>query len=174
MVNCINPSRPITASKRFDVVLATWCASTLFSKKEQGLGVWLAGEELIEGRLEKRVFGFNAGEQREAGAQFQVIRVAKDFQRTLVAVLQEGTYAFLQSWPQQIMQQIGPGFGSTRDGKAFGYLATPEAMQLREDEPHPVTGLVPGTQLFHGSGKNRALGLDETKKIEGVVHACTP
>ncbi|MNI71516.1 hypothetical protein D3C73_1273930 [compost metagenome] len=93
---------------------------------------------------------------------------------TLVPVLQEGADAFLQPWPQHIMLQIGPGFVSTRDGKASGCLALPEALQLREDEPHPVTSLVPGTQLLQGMGKHRVLGVDETKKIERIVHACTP
>ncbi|MNC79584.1 hypothetical protein D3C75_1321020 [compost metagenome] len=56
------------------MVLATQLTSTSFPKKEQGPGVWLAGEELIKGLLEQGLFGLDAGEQREAGAQLQVIR----------------------------------------------------------------------------------------------------
>ncbi|MNF73602.1 hypothetical protein D3C84_556090 [compost metagenome] len=57
------------------MVLATQLTSTLFPEKEPGPGVWLVGEELVKGQLEQGVFGLDASEQREAGAQFQVVRV---------------------------------------------------------------------------------------------------
>ena len=65
------------------------------------------------------------------------------------------------------MGQIGLRFGEVRDGVRLGHPAAPEPGDLREDEPHPMTGLAPLAQLADGLtiGLVRILGEDEPVEI---------
>jgi len=46
----------------------------------------------------------------------------------------------------------------------------PETLNLRKDEPHPVTGLASLPQLGTHLIVNRILGVHETLEVVGIVH----
>jgi len=133
-------------------------------------GIRLAGEAFLECRGED-IVGFGCGglgEQGGRGVEFEVVGVAEDlFDRTILdGVDKSGTVA--EARAEGGVGEVGAGFGEVGDGEALGHRGGAEALDLGEDEPHPVGALLAGGELGVGLLVGGGLGVEESLEVEGI------
>ena len=76
--------------------------------------------------------------------------------------------AFLQSWAEQRMIQVGLRFFARRDGEFDCGWAAPQAFDLGKNEPHPMADLLAVVQFGQDFFIDGILGSDETVEVVSV------
>ena len=130
--------------------------------------VALAGKEAGECRLERGSVVGDRSEERHRRAQLHGIDAAHD---RLGAAARRGRCRrgrFDQPRSEQRMREIGACLGRVGDGVMLRHRAVAEPGDLREHEPHPVTGLASAAQLGKHLVVHGVLRLDETLQVMGV------
>src|SRR5271169_3153031 len=102
------------------------------------------------------------GEQAHRRSKLQIIRVAEDlFDRSSRdEIYQPG--AFGEPRAEDRVLQISSGFRLRRNGEFASHRTGAEALDLREDEPHPVAFLPAVPQFGADLVVNRVLGIDKS------------
>src|SRR6185312_835523 len=67
------------------------------------------------------------------------------------------------------MSQVGIGLGKGREGEALRHRAVAESLDLRKDEPHPVTLLASRAKLRHDLIEGWLLRFDEALETRRVA-----
>ncbi len=125
---------------------------------------------LIDDLLEDRLIRIGMREEGHRGAQFDRVNAAEDVLCGEPAMQGDDLGAFDQPWTKDGMRKVGLRFGKIVDRVRLGHRTAPETGQLREDEPHPMTGLASVAQLREGSliRATAVLSLDETLEVHAA------
>jgi hypothetical protein len=135
-----------------------------------------AGEVLLDDLFEDRLIRIGLSEKCHGGSELDRVDPAEDLLRAESLMGGDELGAFHQPRPEHRMCQVGPGLRKIADRVCLGHGTAPEPCDLREDEPHPVTGLAPVSQLRDRSLVRAAAVLrpDETLEIHaGDVSAAS-
>ena len=122
---------------------------------------------LIDDLLKDRLIRIGMREEGHRGAQFDRVNAAEDVLCGESAMRRDDLGAFDQPWPKHVMRKVGLRFGKIVDRVRLGHTAAPETGDLREDEPHPMTGLASVAQLrYHPPiGASAVLSCDEALQV---------
>ena len=124
-----------------------------------------SGVERVQNASEDRVFWLDSGKQGCAGAELEVVGRAEDVASGAVGMEQQGFTTFDQTWPEDRMRQVIGGFIEIFDGVKAGGGAVAEAVNLRKDEPHPVSVLPARPEFLDGGGVGVLLGDEKAIKV---------
>ena len=102
---------------------------------------------LIDDLLEDRLIRIGMREEGHRGAQLDRVNAAEDVLCGESGKRGDDVRAFDQPWTKHRMRKVGLRFGKIVDRIRLGHAAAPEAGDLREDEPHPMTGLASVAQF---------------------------
>jgi hypothetical protein len=78
---------------------------------------------------------------------------------------QQGFATFDQTQSEDWVSQVSGGFIEALDGVKAGHGAMSEAVDLREDEPHPVPLLPAGAEFLEGGGIGVLLSGEEAVEV---------
>jgi hypothetical protein len=117
--------------------------------------------------LEDRLIRIGLCKKCYGGSELDRIDSAEDLLSAESLMGGDELGAFQQPRPEHRMCQVGPGLRKITDRVRLGRGTAPEPCDLREDEPHPVTGLAPLAQLRYRLPIRAAtvLRLDETLEV---------
>ena len=102
---------------------------------------------LIDDLLEDRLIGIGMREEGHRGAQFDRVNAAEDVLCGKSAMRGDDLRALDQPWTKHGMREVDLRLGKIVDRVRLGHAATSEAGDLREHEPHPMTGLASVAQF---------------------------
>ena len=102
---------------------------------------------LIDDLLEDRLIRIGMREEGHRGAQLDRVNAAEDVLCGKSAMRGDDIGTFDQPWTKDGMRKVGLRFGKIVDRVRLGHCTAPETGDLREDEPHPMTGLASVAQL---------------------------
>ena len=134
------------------------------------MGVEAAGEEGLRGFEEELVAGGGVGEEGHGGVEFEVVGGAEDLANGEGLGEEKEVCALGEPGAEEGVGEVGGGFGERGDGVGAGRGAGAEALDLREDEPDPVGGLVLLAELAEDFGVDGGLGGEEALEVVGVGH----
>ena len=144
----------------------------------KGGGVGTAGEEDVQGPGEDVVFRIvwvagcgGLGEERDGGVELEIVREAEDAVDGALRVGENEGGGFAQAGAQDGVFEEGDGLREVRDGVTLGGWAGAQALNLREDEPHPVAAFLAEGKLRVGLGVGGVLGLEEAVELR---HGAAP
>src|SRR6516164_6852619 len=146
-------------------------ATTRFQKLQRQ---WIEGSltPAIERLVESiHRIGPSDGEQCHRGLELHVIGRAEYLIQRSGFEFQNRAGAELEPRSQNRMGEIGTSFVQRRDAIEGRYRGVPEAAQLREHEPHPVTPFPACLQLSQSRRNNRRLGGNEALQVERISGA---
>src|SRR5947209_8667645 len=106
--------------------------------------------------------------------KFQVIGITEDLFHRLPLERIHQARRRRQPRPENRMPQIRFGFLDRRDAEPRGHRAMAQALELREDEPHPVALFAAGPQLGAGLLIYRVLRLNKSLQMENIAHIIWP
>src|SRR5215472_15211075 len=138
----------------------------LFEQRHR-LRVLLAPKKLIQ-RLPKHAATRDTRKQRHRRPKLQIIRKPKDRAGGIINPIHQPS-AFLQASAQNRMPQISFSLGPSGHGITRRHLTPAQSPNLRKDEPHPVRGLSPPSQLLKHHGVDPILRLHESRKIVNII-----
>ena len=102
---------------------------------------------LVQRRCEGLISSCRAREQRHRRMKLQVIRIRKDLVDGRILDERNQLTTLDQSLTESRVIQVGNRFINRRNRIVPRYLAVPEALQLRENEPHPMRSLCASAQF---------------------------
>jgi hypothetical protein len=126
-------------------------------------------EILVDDLSEDRLIGIGACKQCHRGAQFDRVNAAEYVLRAQASMRSDDLSAFQQPRSEHRMCKVGPCLWQIADRVCLRCSAAPKPSDLREDEPHPMTGLASLTQ-FRDRSLVRATAVlrsDETLQVHG-------
>ena len=129
--------------------------------------VALTGVEARKGAVEARIVRRHGLEQRQARAELEVVRAPEDLVRGLIRHRQHQVDALAQPHPQHRVAPVRRRLGEARETELVRHLASSQAAQLWEDEPHPVAALAPGGELRQDRVVDQVLRPDEAVEVVG-------
>ena len=128
--------------------------------------VRLAGVELVEGVLPEMIIrSGDRSEQREAGAEFKIVRRTEDGAGAFVFVRKDRRSAFAQAGTENRVGEVGTGLRRILQAVIGGVPAVAESAELRQNEPHPMRALLAGTKLRERIGIDGSLGIEKPGEI---------
>lgn len=116
---------------------------SLLCQDGKGQLIGLAVEVFEQGRFEEGVVGSSSQKQGHAGAEFQIIWGREDLFSAVTIHAEDKLRTFSESLTQDGVLQVGLGLIKRSDGELLCHSAVAETLDLRKDEPDPVTGLSP-------------------------------
>jgi len=139
--------------------------------RQRGL-VWRAAEVLREHGAERGLVRGGRREERHGRAELHRVDGPEDLRRALAVGGGEHRRALDEPGAKHRMLEVSAGFCEPGDRVALRHRAQTEALDLREDEPHPV-GHLPASAQFGDRALEcaaRVLRLHEPLKPVGIVH----
>ena len=109
-------------------------------------------------------------EEGHGGPEFEIVGRAEDSVEGCVFDLVDEARTFAEARAQNGMLEIGTGFVERGDGEVARSGAEAEALDLWEDEPHPVRGFVAGAELVNDVIVNIVLSVEKTLQVVGIEH----
>src|SRR5262249_10351784 len=116
---------------------------------------------LFQQIVEQRLVRGSLREQRQAGAEFEVVGGAEDLMRGSSFYRNNGFAAFAQARAQDRMGQIVARFLQRLDGVGLRHGAVAQPRDLWEDEPHPMRLLGAALKFAQRPRIDGRLGFDE-------------
>src|SRR5688500_4325050 len=110
-------------------------------------GIAFPREVFVQRRRERRLGPGDELQQRHGGAELPVVRSPEDLPGREAVQVVDRFRALRQTRAQHRVAKVRAGLVETPDRIAAGRLAHAEAVELGEDEPHPVGYLPPGAQF---------------------------
>ena len=127
----------------------------------------LAVEELVEDIREARHVA-DAVKQGHARFEFEVIGRPEHVPCGLVTMLENKLGAFQKPWAEDRMREVVQGLLDGVQCEPLGHRASSEALDLREDEPHPMR-LLPARFEFRPDAVINGL-LSQNEVVKHVLH----
>ena len=134
--------------------------------------IGLAAKVLVQGVSEDLIVGCDARKQRHRRPKFQIVGIAKDLADRAALHEVHKPCTLPQSRPKHCVIQVRRGFLSRNDSECSRHGAVPQALELREDEPHPVALFLSGAQFGTDLLVHEILRVHEALEIERNIHDC--
>ena len=146
------------------------CAPALLEALQCFAGERIGGvaKEACQGTRKHRRCRGQGGEQRHAGAKFEIVRRGEDVVDRAGGSNDELS-ALDEARAEYRLLQVGFSFAEAAKPIVLRHGTMPEAAQLRKHEPHPVAVFAPCLELTSNLRKHRGLGVDEARQVEGVA-----
>jgi hypothetical protein len=105
--------------------------------------------------------------ERHRGAQLDPVNATEDVVGGESTMGRNNLGTLDETWSEHRMRKVSLRLSQIADRVRLGHGTAPEPCDLREDEPHPVTGLAPVSQLRDGPlvRATAVLRPDETLEI---------
>jgi hypothetical protein len=126
-------------------------------------------EILIDDLSEDRLIGIGACKQCHRGAQLDRIDAAEDLLGAETSMRSDELGAFDQARSEHGMGEVSLRLSQIVDRVRLGHGTAPQPGDLREDEPHPMTGLAPCAEFSDRVLVGAAAVLSSNETLE--VHA---
>jgi len=102
---------------------------------------------LIDDLLEDRLIRIGMRKEGHRRAQLDRVDAAEDVFSAASAMRSDDLGALDEPWSEDRMREVSLRLSQIADRVRLGHGAAAEPSDLREDEPHPVTGFAPVSQL---------------------------
>jgi hypothetical protein len=130
-----------------------------------GFRIWTV-VVLIDDLLEYRSIRISVREEGHRGTQLDRVDAAEDVLGAESTVRSDDLGTLDEPRPEYRMGEIGLRFRQIAERVRLSRGTAPEPCDLRKDEPHPVTGLAPVSELCDGVLVRAAAGLRFDKTLE--------
>ena len=109
-------------------------------------------------------------EERHGRGEFEIVGRAENFVERCVFNLVDEARAFAEARAENGMLKIGAGFVERGKSEISRGGAEAEALDLRENEPHPVGSFAAGAEFAYDIIVNVVLRIEKTLQVVGIGH----
>jgi hypothetical protein len=171
---CIKVARRIERTTRLGYEVRSASSQCLQSHPVQSKPVKLAMKVSCQGFAKYRVVFGSSCEQRHRRLELQIVGITEDLLNASALGGIHQRCAFPEPRTQYRVRQICLCLSKRPYREPLRNAAGPKTLDLRKDEPHPVTALLPSPQLTEHVFEDTLLSIDEALQVVGIVHLGSP